>query len=52
MASLALSRMDDDFEFEWIAFAGLLDLDHTLPSPQSVQFGCRGSAPVCRNAAR
>src|SRR6266513_521438 len=33
MASLAVSRTDDDLEFEWIAFAGSLDLDHRLPSP-------------------
>src|SRR5205085_9164298 len=33
MASLALSHTDDDLEFEWIAFAGSLDLDHSLPSP-------------------
>jgi hypothetical protein len=32
MASLAVSHTDDDLEFEWIAFAGSLDLDHSLPS--------------------
>ena len=42
MASLAVSHTDDDLEFEGIAFAGSLDLDHSLPSPKSVQFGCRG----------
>ena len=30
MASLAVSQTDDDLEFEWIAFAGSLDLDHSL----------------------
>jgi hypothetical protein len=33
MASLAISNTDDDLEFEWITFAGSLDLDHSLPSP-------------------
>jgi hypothetical protein len=33
IAILAVSHADDDFEFEWIAFAGSLDLDHSLPSP-------------------
>ena len=33
MASLARSHTDHDLEFEWIAFAGSLDLDHSLPSP-------------------
>lgn len=33
IASLAVSHADDDFEFEWIAFAGSLNLDHSLPSP-------------------
>ena len=33
MASLAVSHTDADLEFEWIAFAGSLDLDHSLPSP-------------------
>jgi hypothetical protein len=33
MASLAVSHTDDNLEFEWIAFAGSLDLDHSLPSP-------------------
>ena len=28
MASLAASDTYDDLEFEWIAFAGSLDLDH------------------------
>ena len=42
MAGFAVSRTDDDFELEWIAFAGSLDLDHSLPSPYSVQFGCSG----------
>ena len=42
MASLAVSHTDDDLEFKWIAFAGSLDLDHSLSSPKSVQFGCRG----------
>ena len=32
MASRAVSHTDDDLEFEWIAFAGSLDLDHSLPS--------------------
>jgi len=32
MASLARSHTDHDLEFEWIAFAGSLDLDHSLPS--------------------
>jgi hypothetical protein len=32
MASLAVSHTDDDLEFEWIAFTGSLDLDHSLPS--------------------
>jgi|SRR5690242_4618512 hypothetical protein len=32
MPSLAVSHTDDDLEFEWIAFAGSLDLDHSLPS--------------------
>ncbi|MCA6114645.1 hypothetical protein J6524_06890 [Bradyrhizobium sp. WSM 1738] len=44
MARLAVSRTDDDLEFEWIAFAGSLDLDHSLPPPKSVQFGCRGTS--------
>src|SRR3954453_17739000 len=30
MASLAASQTDDDLEFERIAFAGSLDLDHSL----------------------
>src|SRR5262249_20985195 len=29
MASLAVSHTDDDREFEWITFAGSLDLDHS-----------------------
>jgi hypothetical protein len=33
MAGFAVSRTDDDFELEWIAFAGSLDLDHSMPSP-------------------
>ena len=33
MASFAISNTDDDLEFEWITFAGSLDLDHSLPSP-------------------
>jgi hypothetical protein len=33
MASVAISNTDDDLEFEWITFAGSLDLDHSLPSP-------------------
>jgi hypothetical protein len=33
MASLARSHTNHDLEFEWIAFAGSLDLDHSLPSP-------------------
>jgi hypothetical protein len=33
MVSLAVFHADDDLEFEWIAFAGSLDLDHSLPSP-------------------
>jgi hypothetical protein len=33
MVSLAVSQADHDLEFEWIAFAGSLDLDHSLPSP-------------------
>jgi hypothetical protein len=33
MVSLALSHADDDLEFEWVAFAGLLYADHSLPSP-------------------
>ena len=33
MASLAISNTDYDLEFEWITFAGSLDLDHSLPSP-------------------
>ena len=32
MASLAVSHPDHDLEFEWIAFADSLDLDHSLPS--------------------
>ena len=32
MASLAVSHADNDLEFEWIAFASSLDLDHSLPS--------------------
>jgi hypothetical protein len=32
MASLAVTHTDDDLEFEWITFAGSLDLDHSLPS--------------------
>jgi hypothetical protein len=37
MASLARPHSNNDLEFEWVAFAGLLDLDHSLTS-QSVQF--------------
>jgi hypothetical protein len=33
MASLAVSHTNGDLEFEGIAFAGSLDLDHSLPSP-------------------
>ena len=32
MASLAVSHPDHNLEFEWIAFADSLDLDHSLPS--------------------
>jgi hypothetical protein len=39
MASLAISNADDDLEFEWIAAAGSLDLNHGLPSSQSVTLG-------------
>src|SRR5262249_22518010 len=31
MTRLAVSDTEDDVEFEWIAFAGSLDLDHRLP---------------------
>jgi hypothetical protein len=31
MASLAGSDTHDDLEFEWVAFAGSLDLDHPAP---------------------
>jgi len=41
MASLAISRTDDDLEFEGITFAGPIDLDHSLLSPLTVQFGCK-----------
>jgi hypothetical protein len=32
MVRLASFHTDDDAEFEWITFAGSLDLDHGLPS--------------------
>jgi hypothetical protein len=31
MASLAVSDTHNHLEFEWIAFAGSLDLDHSAP---------------------
>src|SRR5205809_1030434 len=36
MARLAVSHTDDDLEFERIAIAGSLDLDHGLPSPEVI----------------
>jgi hypothetical protein len=42
MASFALANTDDDLEFEWITFAGSLDLDHRPhrnPSISAVMVG-------------